>query len=152
MTKPINSAKKVENDMKELISKLKSKLKSKKIYISENERKTTDFNGSRIVECLIMSGDKIVSRLTKYKPILLAILITLRPEQIRDTSTFNFKLTKEHGASGYWWCSDINMSVQNKDATHTLDEIVNMVKVNRMSLDMTIKLKNGKLVYLKIDS
>jgi hypothetical protein len=44
------------------------------------------------------------------------------------------------------------MSFQNKNANHALDEIVNMVKVNRMSLSIAIKLKNDKLVYLKIDS
>jgi hypothetical protein len=148
MTKPISSAKKVENDMKELISKLKSK----KIYITENQQKMLDFTGSRVEECLIMSRNEIVSRSKKYRRILIDTWKTMRPEQIRDTSTFNFKLTNENGTNGYNWCSDINMSFQNKDTNHTLDEIVDMVKVNRMSLDISIKLKNGKLVYLKIDS
>jgi hypothetical protein len=148
MTKPISSAKKVENDMKELISKLKSK----KIYITENQQKMLDFTGSRVEECLIMSRNEIVSSSTNYRPILIDIWKTMRPEQIRQTSTFNFKLTNENGIKGFRWSSDINMSFQNKDANNTLDEIVNMVKVNRMSLDISIKLKNDKLVYLKIDS
>jgi len=142
--------KKVVNDMKELISKLTSK--SKKKYITDNERKTTDFTGSRIEECLIMSGNEIVSSSTNYRPIMIDIWKTMRPEQIRQTSTFNFKLTKENGIKGFRWCSDINMSFRNKNANKTLDEIVNMVKVNRMSLNIAIKLENDKLVYYKIDS
>ena len=45
--------KKAVNDMKELISKSKSK----KIYITEDQQKKLDFTSSRIQECLIMSGN-----------------------------------------------------------------------------------------------
>lgn len=140
--------KKAVNDMKELISKSKSK----KIYITEDQQKKLDFTSSRIQECLIMSGNEKVSSSTKYKPILIDIWKTMRPEQIRQTSTFNFKLTKEKGIDGFRWCSDINMSIRNKNTNNTLAEIVNMVKVNRMSLNITIKLQNGIIVYYKIDS
>ena len=116
--------KKVENEMMELTFKLKSKLKSKKIYISENELKTTDFNGSRIVECIIMSRDEIVSAATAYNTI------------IKDIYKFWNIPNKNYGLN----------------ATEALKKICKLVEVNRMSLNMIIKLKNGKLVYLKIDS
>ena len=52
---------------------------------------------------------------------------------------------------GYNWCDDINMSFQSKDATGTLKEIVNMVKVNKLTFDLSIKLETGRIVHFKIE-
>ena len=43
------------------------------------------------------------------------------------------------------------MSFQNKDATETLKEILNMVKVNKMSINLSIKLETGRIVHFKIE-
>jgi hypothetical protein len=40
------------------------------------------------------------------------------------------------------------MSIENKDTNEILKEIVNMVKVNDYSIDLTIKLETGKIVNL----
>jgi hypothetical protein len=71
-------------------------------------------------------------------------------QKILQTTTFNFKLTKEIGEKGYTWCDDINMSFQNKDAKRTLKEILNMVKVNNYFFELSIKLETGRIVYYKI--
>ena len=53
---------------------------------------------------------------------------------IKDT-TFNFKLTNEHG-------NDIHMSVQGQNSKNSLKEIIGMVKLNKLTICiLSIKLK-----------
>jgi len=43
------------------------------------------------------------------------------------------------------------MSFQNKDATGTLKEILNMVKVNKFTIELSIKLETGRIVHFKTE-
>jgi hypothetical protein len=70
---------------------------------------------------------------------------------ILQTTTFNFKLTNENGKKGYSWCDDIHMSFQNKDSKGTLKEILNMVKVNKLTIKLSIRLETGRIVHFKIE-
>jgi hypothetical protein len=72
-------------------------------------------------------------------------------QKILQTTTFNFKLTHEDGKKGYKWRSDINMSFQNKNAQGTLKEIINMIKVNKYTIKLSIKLETGRIIYFKIE-
>ena len=72
-------------------------------------------------------------------------------QKILQTTTFNFKLTNENGEKGYNWCDDINMSFQNKDSTNTIKEIINMVKVNKLTMKLSIKLKTGRIIHFRIE-
>ena len=59
-------------------------------------------------------------------------------EKYADTTNITnfyliFKLNNENGEKGFNWCDDIHMSFQSKDATGTLKEIINMVKVNKLT-------------------
>ncbi len=58
-------------------------------------------------------------------------------------------MTNENDEKGYSWCSDINMSFQSKDAKSTLREIINMIKYNKYTINIIIKLENGQIVYYK---
>ena len=71
--------------------------------------------------------------------------------KILQTSTFNFKLTNENGEKGYKWCDDIHMSYQNKNAKGTLSEIIKMVKVNKFTINLSIKLKTSQIIHFKIE-
>lgn len=71
-------------------------------------------------------------------------------QKILQTTTFNFKLTNENGKKGYRWCNDIHMSFQDKDARGTLKEILNMVKVNKLTINLSIKLETGTIVHFRI--
>jgi len=71
-------------------------------------------------------------------------------EEIRNNTTFNYKLTNENDRLGYRWRDDIKMSIQNKDAPGTLKEIIKMVKVNKFTLELSIKLERGRIVNFKI--
>jgi hypothetical protein len=69
--------------------------------------------------------------------------------KILQTTTFNFKLTNEKGDKGYKWCDDIKMSFQNKDTHGSMKEIINMAKVNKFNIDLSIKLETGRIVHYK---
>lgn len=125
-------------------------LTPKKQYMTENELNMTLIKKSKIEECLIKKGDEIISTNTKYRSVLVEIWKSMPTQKILQTSTFNFKLTNENSEKGYCWCNDIHMSFQSKDAVGTLKEIINMVKVNKLTLDLSIKLETGKIVHFKI--
>jgi len=126
-------------------------LTPKKNFITENELNMTQIINSKIEECLIKKGEEIISTKTKYRSILVDIWKSMPTQKILQTTTFNFKLTNENGEKGYKWCDDIHMSFQNKDATGTLKEIINMVKVNKLTINLSIKLETGRIVHFKIE-
>lgn len=70
------------------------------------------------------------------------IFIALLIEEFLNSKQWGFLSVYK----GYTWCSDINMSFQNKDASGTLREIINMLKVNNMSINLSIKLEIGRIV------
>lgn len=126
-------------------------LTPRQIYITENELILTQITHSIIKECLVKQGEEIISTNTTYRSILVDIWKSMPTQKILQTTEFNFKLSNENGEKGYKWCSDINMSFQNKDAKGTLKEILNMVKVNKLHIKLTIKLESGQNIYFKLE-
>lgn len=126
-------------------------LRPKKKYITENDLNMTLITNSKIKECLIKNGNKIITIKKKYRRILIDIWKSMPTQKILQTTTFNFKLTKEIGKRGYKWCDDIQMSFQDKDARGTLKEIINMVKVNNLTINLSIKLHTGRIINFKIE-
>lgn len=126
-------------------------LTPKKNYITENELNMTHFTRSTIEECVVKKEEEIISTNKTYRSVLVDIWKFMPTQKILQTTTFNFKLTNENGEKGYKWCDDIHMSFQNKDATGTLKEILNMVKVNKLAINLSIKLETGRIVHFKIE-
>ena len=126
-------------------------LTPKKQYITENEFNMTSFTHSTIEECEIKKEEEILSTGKSYRSILVNIWKTMPTQKILQTTTFNFKLANENGKNGYRWCDDINMSFQAKDANGTLKEILNMIKVNKLTIKLSIKLETDRIVYFKIE-
>ena len=124
-------------------------LTPKKQYMTENEFNMTQFKYSTIEECEIKKEEIIISIHKSYRSVLVDIWKFMPTQKILQTTTFNFKLTNENGKKGYSWCDNINMSFQNKDTTGTLKEILNMVKVNNLTIKLSIKLETGRIVYFK---
>ena len=120
-------------------------------YITENELHRTQTKYSTPVECVIKKEGVTISTSTSYRGILVDVWKSTPTQKILQTTTFNFKLTKETGEKGYHWCDDIHMSFQNKDAPGALKEIVNMVKVNNLTIDLSIKLKTGRIIHFKME-
>lgn len=125
-------------------------LTPKKQYMTENELNITQITNSTIEECLIKKEEETISINTSYRSVLVDIWKSMPSQKILQTTTFNIKLTNENGEKGYKWCDDIHMSFQNKDARGTLKEILNMVKVNKLTIKLSIKLETGRIVHFKI--
>ena len=119
-------------------------------YITENELNMTQITNSKIESCIIKKEGTNISTSKSYRSVLVDVWKSMSPNKILQTTTFNFKLTKEIGKKGYRWCDDIRMSFQSKDAKGTLKEILNMVKVNKLTIDLSIKLETGRIVHFKI--
>ena len=126
-------------------------LTPKKQYMTENELNMTQFTHSTIEECIIKKEEENISSSTSYRSILIDIWKSMPTQKILKTTTFNFKLTNKYGEKGYTWCDDIHMSFQNKNAINTLKEILNMVKVNKLTIKLVIKLETGRIVHFKIE-
>ena len=122
------------------------------IYITEIELNAIQLEYSKIEECLIKRGEEILHiNKKKYRSVLVNIWKSMPVQRILQNTTFNFKLTNENGEKGYKWCDDIHMSFQNKDARGTLKEILNMVKVNKLTIKLSVKLETGRIVHFKIE-
>ena len=126
-------------------------LTPKKQYMTENELNITQIANSKIEECIIKKEEEIISINTSYRSVLVDIWKSMPSQKILQTTTFNFKLINENGEKGYKWCDDIHMSFQNKDTRGTLKEILNMVKVNKLTIELSIKLETGRIVHFKIE-
>jgi len=125
-------------------------LTPEKIYITEKDLIMLIITYSKIKECIIKKeGENISTTKTKYTSVLVDIWKHMSIQKILQTTTFNFKLTNENGEKGYIWCPDIGMSFQRKCAKKTLTEILNMVKVNKLTIKLTIKLETGRIINFK---
>ena len=140
----------IENYIQEIING-ELILTPKKQYITENELNMTQITHSTIEECVIKKEEENISTKTSYRSVLVDIWKSMPTQKILQTTTFNLKSTIENGENSYKWCDDIQMSFQNKDAKGTLKEILNMVKVNNFSINLTIKLKTGRIIHFKIE-
>tara|TARA_Y100000389_G_scaffold177443_1_gene189705 strand:+ start:423 stop:872 length:450 start_codon:yes stop_codon:yes gene_type:complete len=126
-------------------------LTPKKVYISENEINKINIKKSKIQECIIKNNNVTISTKTNYRSILNDIWKTIPTQKILQHTTFNMKLTNENGEKGYNWNSDINISFQGKDSNGTMKEIINMVKLNNYSLNISIKLETNEVINFKIE-
>ena len=122
-------------------------LTPKENYITEDEFNIILLNSSKITECIVKNREKIISNKRKYTTILRDIWKSMPIQKILQTTNFNMKLTKEDGKNGYNWCQELKLSIQNKDSKYTMKEILNMVKVNNYSINLTIKLETGKIIH-----
>ena len=127
-------------------------LTPKKQYITEDELNRTQIAHSTIKECVIKKEEKIISiKRRNYRSILVDIWKSMPSQRILQTTTFNIKLNDQQGKNGYRWCEDIHMSFQSKNARGTLKEILNMIKVNKFTIELSIKLETGIIIHFKIE-
>ena len=109
----------------------------------------TQITHSKIEKCVIKKEDEIISTKKKYRSVLLDLWKFMPTQRILQTSTFNFKMTNENGKNGYKWCDDIKMFFQGQDARGTLKEIIHMVKINELTINLSIKLETGRIIHFK---
>jgi hypothetical protein len=102
--------------------------------------------GSKILSCLIMNDDKIISQKLKYRGILIELWKAIDREVILKNTTFKIKSTDEKNINGYNYIPDLKFSFQNKDSPGILEEIIHMVKLNKFKMNIEIQLENGNVI------
>ncbi len=109
--------------------------------MSMNEFISNDFTHSNIEYCIIKNiNDEIISNNNKYMKIFIDIIKSINIQQFLEITTFNFKCCK-YNIEGYKWYPDINLSIQNKQASSTAKEIIKMCYIFNLSIKCKIKLK-----------
>ncbi len=126
-------------------------LTPKEIYITEDEFNGIKLNSSKILDCIVKNREEIISMKLRYRSILDDIWMSMPTQKILQTTTFNMKLTDENGLDGYNWFPALNLSIQNKDATYTMKEIINMIKVNNYSIKIAIQLETNIIIKFKLN-
>ena len=122
--------------------------KNIKKYISLNDISKFDLTNSKIKKCEVYNKDNIITNKNKYQQILTDIWITMLIQNIIQNTTFNFKLSHEN-TLGYRYISKLSASFQGKDANKTMYEIINMIKLNNYSINISIELENKNIIYFK---
>jgi hypothetical protein len=121
-------------------------------YITLDELLDKNLTNSKINYCIITdinADNEIISNSIKYNRILIDIYKYLPASFILQNTTFNIKLTNENGNKGYHFYSEINMSVQAKDANGTFKEIIKMINLNNYKIDIGIELSNNEKINYK---
>lgn len=126
-------------------------LTPKKICIEEEDLNKLCLTSSNINECKVKNYENIISNKNRYRSILNDIWKSMPTQKLLQNTTFNCKLSDEKGLNGYNWNKDLNMSIQGKDANKTMVEVIKMVKLNKYELDISITLKEGEIIYFKIE-
>ncbi len=126
-------------------------LTPRKRYITEPEFAALALTKSTILECFVKHGDTVITNKKKYQSILNDIWPLLPAQKLLQNTLYNFKLTNEEGLNGYCWRAAINMSVQKKDANGAMKEIINMVRLNKYTLDISVQLELGQVIHFKIE-
>ena len=121
-------------------------------YITLDELLNKNLTNSKINYCIITdtnTDNEVISNSIKYSKILIDIYKYLPASFILQNTTFNIKLTNENGNRGYIWYSEINMSVQHKEANLTFKEIIKIINLNNYKIDIGIELSNGEKINYK---
>jgi hypothetical protein len=114
--------------------------------LSKNDFIRIDFRNSKIEKCIIKNiNGEIISNNNKFFRILIDILRTMDKEQILQKTSFRIKLDN-YTLEGYNWCPDLKLSIQRKEASATLKEIIKMVDINNYLIYITIKLGTGDVI------
>lgn len=121
--------------------------------VTETELFEYSLANSIITLCRIRSktNELICGReynLISYRSIVVDVLSKLSLSDI-IASKFNVKLKNQNGESGYQWCQEVGLSIQNSSATETLRKLIDLVKTHHWKMIITIKLANNTELQFK---
>jgi hypothetical protein len=123
-------------------------LTPKVIEVSDDNVMEFSMTKSNILSCKVSDRDgSDISTKTKYRGILVDIWKTMPVQKLLQNTGFNFKMEDMKGDKGYFWCKDLKMSMQSKDASGAFKEIIGMCKVARYSLDIHIQLRDDTSIH-----
>ena len=118
--------------------------------LTSAELSSMSFTHSTIVHCIVKhttNGQAIISTdRTKFRQVLKDVFAAMPRPLLRQVTTFNLNPINMHGVNGYQWSEPLGLSIQGKDATSTLREIVRLVELNQYSLEVVVELREGNRV------
>ena len=123
---------------------------NKSNYITEEELLNTDLAYSKIKKSEIINNGNVISNKTKYTSLLINIWKSMNIEDVKENTKFNYKLGNQNGERGFDYYPDLGISIQLKDSNNTMKEIIHMVKLNNYNMDISIELRNKKIINFKI--
>jgi hypothetical protein len=117
--------------------------------LTEDKLRMLDFRNVTILSSVIKSDSAIISEKTTLVCVLFDTLNSMTREQVIETTNLNYILNHntEDGTGDYYWSRILNISfycaINDNDI---MKEILHMVKINNYTINLSIKLKNGKIV------
>ena len=102
----------------------------------------SEITGSKILECNIMNGSTLISTSTTYASVLKNIGSSMSKEEFKKHTRLNIEEGKVKG-KGFRYFQVHNVSIQGKDAISTYKEIVDLIKVNKYTGFIKIRLSTG---------
>ena len=112
--------------------------------ISKEDLMKKDLAHSKIVYSRINNFDIYKFNLS-YKGVLKILYGMIPKETIVEHTKFNIKKYKFND-NGYKWDEDLGLSIQGKDAKHTLAEIVMFTEIQKFNMYIMIELENEEII------
>jgi len=111
-------------------------------FISEVTLFQQNLRGSYLTLCKI---NNIYIDIHKYKKLLIHLYSAIDRELILQHTILNI-LQEIKYDKGFNYYSQLALSIQGADATRTLKEIINIVRLQNYNMELKIKLINGEIV------
>jgi hypothetical protein len=111
-------------------------------FVDESTLFRYNLLGSKLVEFII---DDVIIDVKKYMKILKFLYLNMNKETILQNTTLNISI-QEINDKGFKYYENLGLSIQGADARRTLKEIINIIRVKKSNMEMTIKLKTDEIV------
>lgn len=124
-----------------------------KDYVSVSDKTLLkSVKDSVIQECCVRSDGFIVSTETKYQAIWTDIATKYGDDlnTLRNHSFMNIMIGRQGSYKGYRWIPKRGISVQGKNAEGTMKDILNLCDKNKLTIEMTIKTKDGTIIHFNM--
>ena len=131
-----------ENSNKNMLPSIKRRRRYKPLSLPKNFNVTK----SNIMECKV--NNTVINKLY-YFSILIEVykklLQKMNIDNLVKLSNFNIKTYKTE-SKGFRWIKELGLSIQRQDSNKTLNEILSIVKFNKLCLNVKIKLSDNSIV------
>ena len=133
-------------------------------YVSKEEL-IASARYSKIVECLVRSGDTVISTTLDYRPIVRDILSTMTRKQLIEDKGRPCPKIERQAKPNYWLVhEDADLDIENTvwqsrknnkfdmrkvNSETAIREILHLVNINQLTIQLTILTKQGDLIHYK---
>ena len=115
-------------------------------FVDEAGLFSRNLRGSCILECNI---NNIIYDVRKYKRLLILLYSTTNMETIIQNTILNIS-EQEIYDRGFEYYDTLGISIQGANASRTLKEIINIIKIKNYSMKLKIKLRNDEVIDFSI--